>query len=68
MESKYEMKQEVVEELAQDPTSPITAQDAEKVIVEESRKAGAFAMEFDPDATPEQKAAQAKSVSGVSMQ
>lgn len=68
MESKYEMKQEVVEELAQDPTSSITAQDAEKVIVEESRKAGAFAMEFDPDATPEQKAAQAKSVRAVSMQ
>jgi hypothetical protein len=33
--------------------------------VEESQKAGATALQFDPHATPEEKAAQAKAVSSV---
>lgn len=58
-----EAKQQAVQDLARDPESKVTASDAEKVIVEESKKAGAVALSFDANATPEQKAAQAKSVS-----
>ena len=59
---KGELKQQGVEELARDPKSNVTADDAQKVIVEESKKAGAVALTFDPNATPEEKAAQARSV------
>ena len=58
-----EAKQQVVEDLARDPESSVTAADARKVIVEESKKAGAVALSFDANATPEEKAAQAKAVS-----
>jgi len=59
---KHEAKQEVAEEAARDPNSAFTAQDAEKVIVDESKKAGAPAFQFDPNASPEEKAAQARAV------
>lgn len=58
-----EEKQEATIQAAQDPTSSTTAADARKAIVDESRKAGAAAYSFDPNATPEQKAAQANAVS-----
>lgn len=61
--SKSELKQEVAVEAAQDPNSNVTAQDAERVLVDESKKAGVAALQFDPNATPEEKAAQAKAVS-----
>jgi hypothetical protein len=59
---KSELKQQGAAEAARDPNSPVTAQDAQRVFVDESKKAGATALQFDPDATPEEKAAQAKAV------
>ncbi|KAH7417184.1 C2 domain-containing protein [Cadophora sp. MPI-SDFR-AT-0126] len=55
-----ELKMQGVLEAAQDPNSSITAEDAEQRIVAESQKAGVAAFSFDPDASPEQKAAQAR--------
>ncbi|KAK5938244.1 Tricalbin-2 [Knufia obscura] len=57
---KHEAKQEVAEEAARDPNSRFSAEDAERVMVEESKKAGAPAFQFDPNASPEEKAAQAR--------
>jgi hypothetical protein len=59
---KGELKQQGAEEAARDPNSKVTADDAQRVILDESKKAGAVALQFDPDATPEQKAAQARAV------
>ena len=59
---KGELKQQGAEEAAQDPKSSVTAADAERVILDESRKAGAVALQFDPNASPAEKAAQARSV------
>jgi len=59
---KNELKLEGAIEAAQDPNSSVTAQDAEHVMLEESRKAGSAALHFDPNASPEEKAAQARSV------
>lgn len=59
---KGELKQQGAEEASRDPNSSVTAADAERVIMDESKKAGAVALEFDPDASPEEKAAQARSV------
>lgn len=60
--SAAEMKTQGAVEMAQDPNSSVTANDAQKKMVEESKKAGVAAFTFDPDATPEQKAAQAQAV------
>lgn len=57
-----EVKEQLAVDAAADPNSSVTAQQAEKVILDESKKAGAVAMQFDPDASPEEKAAQAKAV------
>lgn len=57
-----ETKSQDAIEAAQNPNSSVTAQDAERVILEESRKAGSAALQFDPNASPEEKAAQARSV------
>ena len=57
-----ELKQQGAFEAARDPKSPVSAKDAEDKALTESKKAGVAAFTFDPDATPEQKAAQAKSV------
>ena len=62
---KSDLKQQGAIEAAQDPNSSVTAQDAERVLVDESKKAGAAALQFDPDATPEEKAAQANAVSAT---
>ena len=40
-----------------------TAEDAQKDMVEEAENAGVTAFTFDPDASPEKKRAQARSVS-----
>ena len=61
--SAAELKAQGVEESARDPNSSTTANDAQRKIVKESQKAGVAAFTFDPDATPEQKAAQARAVS-----
>ncbi|CAI6334444.1 unnamed protein product [Periconia digitata] len=55
-----ELKQQGAIEAAQDPNSAVTAEAAENAILEESRRAGAAAYKFDPNATPAEKAAQAK--------
>lgn len=60
---KNELKSQGAIEAAQDPNSSVTADDASRTIVEESKKAGAAALRFDPDASPEEKAAQARAVS-----
>ena len=62
---KSELKQQGAAEAARDPNSTVTAEDAERVFVDENKKAGAVALQFDPDATPEEKAAQAKAVSSM---
>lgn len=46
--------------MANDPNSSVTAEDAQKKIVDESKKAGVAAFTFDPNASPEAKAAQAR--------
>ncbi|KAG9238347.1 C2 domain-containing protein [Amylocarpus encephaloides] len=58
--SAAELKAQGVMEAARDPDSSVTADDAQQKIVAESKKAGVAAFTFDPDATPEQKAAQAR--------
>ncbi|KAL9115869.1 MAG: hypothetical protein Q9227_000237 [Pyrenula ochraceoflavens] len=56
-----ELKQQGATEAAQDPNSSVTADDAEKTLVDETKKAGAAAYQFDPNASPEEKAAQIRS-------
>ncbi|KAL9130279.1 MAG: hypothetical protein Q9217_001490 [Psora testacea] len=56
-----ELKSKGAEEAAQNPNSRVTAEDAEKIMEEESKKAGVVAFQFDPNATPAEKAAQARS-------
>ena len=58
-----ELKQQGAFEASRDPSNPVSAEDAELKALTETKKAGVPAYMFDPDATPEQKAAQAKSVS-----
>ena len=60
-----ELKAQGAIEAAQDPNSKTSAQDAEDVIAAESKKAGIPALQFDPNASPEEKAAQARAVSSV---
>lgn len=57
-----ELKQQGALEAARDPNSSVTADQAEDKVVHEARSAGSAAYKFDPDATPEQKAAQANAV------
>ena len=57
-----ELKTKAAIEAAQDPGSNVGAEDAEKIMINEAKKAGVPALEFDPDASPEEKAAQARAV------
>jgi len=61
--SSPEAKVDAAVQLAQDPDSVVSSDVAEKEIVQQSKRAGVPAFEFDPDASPEQKAAQARAVS-----
>ena len=54
-----ELKAQGVEEAARDPNSNTTSDDAQRLIAEESKKAGVPAYKFDPNATPAEKAAAA---------
>ncbi|CAK4031807.1 related to membrane bound C2 domain (vp115) [Lecanosticta acicola] len=65
---EHETKAQGVIEAAQDPNSSISAEQAEQAVMKQARQAGAAAFEFDPDATPEQKAAQAKANAGPRLQ
>jgi hypothetical protein len=58
-----ELKQQGAIEAAQDENTKVTAQDAENILVNESKKGGGAAFQFDPNASPEEKAAQAGAVS-----
>ena len=58
-----ELKTQGVIEAAQDPNSKVSAEDAEKKILDESRKAGVAAYHFDPNASAEEKKALLKDVS-----
>ena len=58
-----ELKSQGAAMAARDPNNKVSPEDAEGVMMEESKKAGIPAFEFDPDASPEEKAAQARSVS-----
>jgi hypothetical protein len=57
-----ELKTQGVIEAAQDPDSNVTAQDAERKIFDESRKAGVAAYHFDPNSSAEDKVAQLRDV------
>ncbi|KAI4100961.1 MAG: hypothetical protein LQ339_005282 [Xanthoria mediterranea] len=56
-----ELKSQGAVEAAQDPNSNLSSQDAQHLMAAESKKAGVAAYEFDPNASPEAKAAQARS-------
>ncbi|RMZ75445.1 hypothetical protein DV737_g5291, partial [Chaetothyriales sp. CBS 132003] len=62
--SKNELTQQAAIAAAQDPNSKVTAADAERAVLEESKKAGAVALVFDPKASTEEKARQAKASAG----
>lgn len=57
-----ELKARGVIEAAENPESQVTADDARREIVEQSKNAGVAAFSFDPDASPQQKRAQARAV------
>ncbi|PYH90388.1 tricalbin [Aspergillus ellipticus CBS 707.79] len=62
---KGELKQqgaiEVAQQASQGPQSNLHPEAVEKTLIEETRKAGVPAYQFDPDASPEEKAAAARS-------
>lgn len=60
-----ELKQQGAMEASRDPRSSVSAEDAEKKVMEETKSAGVAAFKFDPDATPAEKKAQAREVSRV---
>jgi len=55
-----ELKQQGALEAAQDPKSSATAEDAERTILKEAKAGGAHAVSFDPNASAEEKAKQAR--------
>ncbi|KAG5981340.1 hypothetical protein E4U54_006658, partial [Claviceps lovelessii] len=55
-----ELKQQGAIEAAQNSESSVTADDAQQQMVEQSKNAGIPAFKFDPDASPEEKRAQAQ--------
>ncbi|KAJ1327447.1 C2 domain-containing protein [Microdochium nivale] len=56
----HELKQQGAIEAAMDPNSKVTADDAQRKLVEDSKSAGIAAFTFDPDASIEEKRAQAR--------
>ena len=59
----HELKQQGALQAARDPKSPVTSEDAERALVEDTRNAGGAAFHFDAHASPAEKAAQARAVS-----
>ncbi|KAL0256614.1 Tricalbin-2 [Diplodia seriata] len=59
-----ELKQQGAIEAAQDPNTNVSPEDAEQKMLDEGRKAGGAgaALAFNPDASPADKAAQARSI------
>lgn len=68
MQGESELKQQGAIEAAQNPESSVTANDAEKVMLDESQKAGVVALSFNPDASPEEKRLKAKEVTLLPLQ
>ena len=62
-----ELKTQAAVDAAADPNSRVTAEEAERVMVDEAKKAGSPAYIFNPDASPEEKAAAAHAVSTMSI-
>ena len=58
--AESELKLQGAIEAARDPNSAVTADDAQRKILEESKSAGVAAFTFNPDISPEEKAAQAR--------
>ncbi|KAF2151631.1 tricalbin [Myriangium duriaei CBS 260.36] len=56
-----ELKQQGALEAARDPDSAVTSNDAQHLVANEAKASGAAAFEFDPNASSEEKARQAKS-------
>lgn len=63
----HEDKQQAAIEAAQDPSSPMTADKANQIVRDQAKAAGAQAFSFDPHASPEEKAAQARAVSSINI-
>jgi hypothetical protein len=61
--SKEELKSQSAIDAARDPHSKVTAADAEQILLDESKKAGAAAFQFDAGASSADKARQVKAVS-----
>lgn len=61
-QSAAELKQQGAIEAAMDPESSVTADDAQKKLVEESKNVGVAAYTFDPNASSEEKKRQAREV------
>jgi hypothetical protein len=57
-----ELKQQAAFEASRDPNSSVGAEDAVAEAELQTKEAGVLAHTFDPDASPEEKAAQARSV------
>ena len=57
-----ELKSQGAAEAARNPNSNVTSEDAEKAMIDEGKIAGALGFQFDPNATAEEKAAQAHTV------
>ena len=57
-----ELKSQGAADAARDPDSNVTSEDAEQTMIDETKKAGGAAFQFDPNASPEEKAAQARAV------
>ncbi|KAF1942413.1 tricalbin [Clathrospora elynae] len=55
-----ELKQQGALDAAKDSHSSVTVDQAEQSVVDQARQGGSAAFQFDPDATPEQKRAQAR--------
>jgi len=58
-----ELKQQGAIAAARDLNSTVTATDAERTLVEQTKAAGGVAFNFNPNASPEEKAAEARAVS-----
>jgi hypothetical protein len=67
MAQNSEQRQQDALEAARDPEEPLSAEAAEKTVVEEATKAGVAAYQFDPDSSPSEKHEQIKSVSPLSV-
>jgi len=61
-QAEAELKQQGAIEAARNPESNVTSADAQEKIVEESQNAGVTALNFDPNASIEEKRAQAREV------